>query len=61
MQLNNSNNIFVNMINTEDKIVIQELMIKYNLAIDNKNLDEWTNTWTDDGLQHLEKQKVKQN
>jgi ketosteroid isomerase-like protein len=38
------------MINTEDKILIQELMIKYNLAIDNKNLDEWTNTWTDDGI-----------
>src|SRR5918993_2680738 len=38
------------MINTEDKIVIQELMTKYNLAIDNKNIDEWTDTWTDEGI-----------
>ena len=38
------------MINPEDKIVIQELITKYNLAIDNKNIDEWTSTWTDDGI-----------
>jgi ketosteroid isomerase-like protein len=38
------------MISTEDKIVIQELMTRYNLAIDNKNIDEWSNTWTDDGI-----------
>lgn len=25
-------------------------MTKYNLAIDNKNIDEWSNTWTDDGI-----------
>jgi ketosteroid isomerase-like protein len=37
-------------ITVDDKIVIQELMTKYNLAIDNKNIDEWTNTWTDDGI-----------
>jgi ketosteroid isomerase-like protein len=36
-------------ITVNDKIVIQELIAKYNIAIDNKNMDEWTNTWTDDG------------
>src|SRR5215211_9346783 len=25
-------------------------MTKYNLAIDNKNIDKWNNTWTDDGI-----------
>jgi uncharacterized protein (TIGR02246 family) len=38
------------MINTSDRITIQELIAKYNLALDNKNIDEWTNTWTDDGI-----------
>ena len=38
------------MISTEDKIVIQELMTRYNLAIDNQNIDEWSNTWTDDWI-----------
>ena len=38
------------MINTGDRITIQELIARYNLAIDNKNIDEWTNTWTDDGV-----------
>ena len=38
------------MINTSDRITIQELIAKYNLAIDTKNIDEWTNTWTDDGI-----------
>jgi ketosteroid isomerase-like protein len=38
------------MISVDDKIVIQELITKYNLAIDNKNIDEWTDTWTDDGI-----------
>ena len=38
------------MISTEDKIVIQELMTRYNLAIDNQNMDEWSNTWIDDGI-----------
>jgi ketosteroid isomerase-like protein len=39
-----------NTITIEDKINIQELINKYNIAIDNKNIDEWTNTWTDDGI-----------
>jgi ketosteroid isomerase-like protein len=34
----------------DDKIKIQELIGKYNLALDSKNIDEWTNTWTDDGV-----------
>ena len=38
------------MINTGNRITIQELMAKYNLALDNKNLDEWINTWADDGV-----------
>ena len=38
------------MINTEDKIFIEELIAKYNLALDNSNIDEWTNTWLDDGI-----------
>jgi hypothetical protein len=38
------------MINTEDKIFIEELIAKYNLALDNSNTDEWTNTWLDDGI-----------
>jgi uncharacterized protein (TIGR02246 family) len=38
------------MINTGDIITIQELISTYNIAIDNKNLNEWINTWTDDGV-----------
>jgi SnoaL-like domain len=34
-------------ITMDDKIVIQELIAKYNLDIDNKNIDEWINTWID--------------
>jgi ketosteroid isomerase-like protein len=37
-------------ITIDDKIGIQELIAKYNLALDNKNIDEWTNTWIDDGI-----------
>ncbi|MGI9011350.1 MAG: nuclear transport factor 2 family protein [Nitrososphaeraceae archaeon] len=37
-------------ITVEDKIIIQELIAKHNIALDNKNIDEWTNTWTDDGV-----------
>ena len=37
-------------ITVDDKIIIQELIAKHNLALDNKNTDEWTNTWTDDGI-----------
>ena len=37
-------------ITIEDKIIIQELIAQNNIALDNKNIDEWTNTWTDDGV-----------
>ena len=37
-------------ITIEDKIIIQELIAKHNSAVDNKNIDEWTNSWTDDGV-----------
>ena len=37
-------------ITIEDKISIQELIAKHNSAVDNKNIDEWTNSWTDDGV-----------
>jgi ketosteroid isomerase-like protein len=37
-------------ITVADKIFIQELIAKYNIALDNKNIDEWTNTWSDDGV-----------
>jgi ketosteroid isomerase-like protein len=37
-------------ITMDDKIVIQELIAKYNLDIDNKNIDEWITTWIDDGI-----------
>ena len=36
-------------ITVDDKITIQELIATYNIALDNKNIDEWTNTWTDEG------------
>ena len=38
------------MLNIEDKIFIEELIARYNFAIDTKNVDEWTSTWTDDGI-----------
>ncbi len=37
-------------ITVADKIIIQELIAKHNVDLDNKNIDEWTNTWTDDGV-----------
>ena len=37
-------------ITVADKIIIQELIAKHNIALDNKNIEEWTNTWTDDGV-----------
>jgi ketosteroid isomerase-like protein len=37
-------------ITVADKIIIQELIAKHNIALDNKNIDEWTNAWTDDGV-----------
>jgi ketosteroid isomerase-like protein len=33
-----------------DKINIQELIAKYNITLDSKNIDEWLNTWSDDGV-----------
>ena len=41
---------FSSTITIDDKIGIQELIAKYNLALDNKNIDEWTSTWIDDGI-----------
>ena len=37
-------------ITVADKIIIQELIAKNNIALDNNNIDEWTNTWSDDGV-----------
>jgi ketosteroid isomerase-like protein len=37
-------------ITIDDKVIIQELIAKNNIALDNKNIDDWTNTWTDDGV-----------
>ncbi len=37
-------------ISAADKINIQELIAKYNQALDNKAIEEWTNTWSDDGV-----------
>jgi ketosteroid isomerase-like protein len=33
-----------------DKINIQELIAKYNIALDNKEIDQWLNTWSDEGV-----------
>ena len=41
---------FLTMLNIEDKIFIEELIAKYNIAIDSKNMDEWISTQTDDGI-----------
>jgi ketosteroid isomerase-like protein len=37
-------------ITVADKIIIQELIAKHNIALDTKNIDEWTNAWSDDGV-----------
>ena len=37
-------------ITVDDKIIIQELIAKHNITLDNKNIDECTDTWTDDGV-----------
>jgi ketosteroid isomerase-like protein len=37
-------------ITVADKINIQELIAIYNITLDNKNIDEWTNTWLEDGI-----------
>ena len=34
----------------DDKVIIQELIAKHNIDLDNKNIEGWTNTWTDDGI-----------
>ena len=46
----NSSSSSASTITIDDKINIHELIAKYNLAIDNKNIDEWTSTWKDDGI-----------
>jgi ketosteroid isomerase-like protein len=37
-------------ITLEDKVIIQELIAKHNIDLDNKNIEGWTNNWTDDGI-----------
>jgi len=37
-------------ITVADKINIQELIAKHNIALDNNNIEEWTNTWSADGV-----------
>ena len=49
-QISSKNEQTSSTIAVEDKIIIQELIAKHNIALDNKNIDEWTNTWTDDGV-----------
>ena len=48
-QISSKNELTNSIITVADKLTIQELIAKYNIAVDNKNIDEWTNTWTDDG------------
>ena len=49
-------------ITVDDKIIIQELIATYNIALDNKNMSGLTlGQTTENGIQHLEKQKGKQN
>jgi ketosteroid isomerase-like protein len=49
-QISSKNEQTNSIITVDDKITIQELIATYNIALDNKNIDEWTNTWTDDGI-----------
>ena len=49
-QISSKNEQTSSTITVEDKIIIQELIAKHNIALDNKNIDEWTDTWTDDGV-----------
>jgi ketosteroid isomerase-like protein len=49
-QISSKNDQTSSTITVADKIIIQELIAKHNIALDNKNIDEWTNTWTDDGV-----------
>lgn len=48
-QISSRNEQTRSIITVDDKITIQELIATYNIALDNKNIDEWTNTWTDEG------------
>ena len=48
-QISSKNELTNSIITVDDKLTIQELIATYNIAVDNKNIDEWTNTWTDDG------------
>ena len=48
-QIGSKNEQTRSIITVDDKIIIQELIATYNIALDNKNIDEWTNTWTDEG------------
>jgi ketosteroid isomerase-like protein len=49
-QISSKNDQTSSTITVADKIIIQELIAKHNIALDNKNIDEWTNAWTDDGV-----------
>jgi ketosteroid isomerase-like protein len=49
-QSGSKNNQTNSIIPVADKINIQELIAKYNITLDNKNIDEWLNTWSDDGV-----------
>ena len=49
-QISSKNDQTSSTITIADKIIIQELIAKHNIALDNKNIDEWTNSWTDDGI-----------
>ncbi|HET7643219.1 MAG TPA: nuclear transport factor 2 family protein [Nitrososphaeraceae archaeon] len=49
-QSGSKNNQTSSIIPVADKINIQELIAKYNITLDNKNIDEWLNTWSDDGV-----------
>jgi SnoaL-like domain len=48
-QISSKNELTNSIITVDDKLTIQELIATYNIAVDNKNLDEWINTWADDG------------
>jgi len=49
-QISSKNDQTSSTITVADKVIIQELIAKHNIALDNKNIDEWTDTWTDDGV-----------
>jgi len=49
-QISSKNDQISSTITVADKIIIQELIAKHNITLDNKNIDEWTDTWTDDGV-----------